>query len=373
MKLYKELERGRGKTEPLYQQIKRQLAKQIDTGSVAKGQRFPSISKMVENWDVDYQTVNLALELLEKEGLIKCEEGRGKGPVVVADAGLKYTAMFLRWSHDDFVMSITEGIRKFAEEKGMPFSMADVSDSQESFLNAISHPMAGVNGLILWPPDTIEFRRACLKALEKGVKIVFVDVKLDGLPVSSVSIDHVGGAQQATTHLIRKHHNPVYCFGLTPMSSVQARDPGWAMAMNQYGFRDHAGLVYETPDPKIERGDFYRKSLRAHINAASDLITGNKNGKLSVFCCTGFAAQGIYAAAKRMGLTIGQDIFVAGYGDDPVCWKLPVPLTSVQQNNEQVGYEAANTLLMEMSGTVRHPMSRLLPAKLRIRQSSVGE
>jgi LacI family transcriptional regulator len=216
--------------------------------------------------------------------------------------------------------------------------------------------MAGVNGLILWPPDTIEFRRACLKALEKGVKIVFVDVKLDGLPVSSVSIDHVGGAQQATTHLIRKHHNPVYCFGLTPMSS-----------------RDHAGLVYETPDPKIERGDFYRKSLRAHINAASDLITGNKNGKLSVFCCTGFAAQGIYAAAKRMGLTIGQDIFVAGYGDDPVCWKLPVPLTSVQQNNEQVGYEAANTLLMEMSGAVRHPMSRLLPAKLRIRQSSVGE
>ena len=373
MQLYKELQRGRGKKEPLYQQIKRQLANHIDTGTVAKGQRFPSISKMVENWDVDYQTVNLALELLEKEGLIKCEDGRGKGPIVVANTAARYTAMFLRWSHDDFVMSITEGIRKFAEEKGMPFSMADVSNSQESFLHAIAHPMAGVKGLILWPPDTIEFRRACLKALDKGVKIVFVDVKLDGLPVSSVSIDHLGGAQQATTHLIRKHHNPVYCFGLTPMSTVQARYQGWAMAMNQHGFRDHTGLVYETPSAEIEREDFYQRSLQAHINAASDLIASNKNGILSIFCCTGFAAQGMYAAAKKMGLTIGQDIFLAGYGDDPACWKLPVPLTSVAQNNEQVGYEAANTLLMEMSGASKHPMTRMLPAKLRIRQSSVGD
>jgi DNA-binding LacI/PurR family transcriptional regulator len=373
MKLYKELERGQGKTEPLYQQIKRQLAKHIDTGSVAKGQRFPSISKMVENWDVDYQTVNLALELLEKEGLIKCEEGRGKGPVVMADSGTKYTAMFLRWSHDDFVMSITEGIRKFAEEKGMPFSMADVSDSKEAFLTALSHPMAGVNGLILWPPDTIEFRRACLQALDRGVKIVFVDLKLEGLPVSSVSVDHIGGAHQATAHLIRKHHNPVYCFGLTPKSSVQARYQGWALAMNQNGFREHTGLVYETTEAAIERGDFYRRSLRAHTEAASSLIARNKNGTLSIFCCTGFAAQGIYAAAKKMGLTIGQDIFVAGFGDDPACWKLPVPLTSVAQNNEQVGYEAANTLLLEMSGASKHPMTRMLPAKLRIRQSSVGD
>jgi LacI family transcriptional regulator len=137
-------------------------------------------------------------------------------------------------------------------------------------------------------------------------------------------------------------------------------------------FRPDPLEFYETAEPKIEQDDFYGKSLRAHINAASELIAGNKNGKLSVFCCTGFAAQGMYAAAKRMGLTIGQDIFVAGYGDDPACWKLPVPLTSVAQNHEEVGYEAANTLLMEMSGASKHPMARLLPAKLRIRQSSVG-
>lgn len=366
-----ELQKGRAKDKPLYEQIQQQLIKQIQTGQLTSGDRLPSISKLVKKWQVDYQTVNLALKYMEKEGLIRCETGRGKGAVIITGGNCKYSMMFLRWGHDGFSLEITEGIRKYAEERKVRFAIADVSGAQHSLINTLASLTQGVDGIIVLPPENnIEFRKACLDALNRGTKIVFVDLKLDGLPISSVSIDHIGGAHQATKHLLNRHHNPVYCFGLTTCSSVQARYQGWALAMQESGFSNHSDFVYKTADADTAHNDFYELSLQNHTEAALKLL--NKNSRISVFSCTGFAAQGLYRAAEEMGLKIGTDVFVAGFGDDPVCRKLPVPLSSIAQNNEEVGYEAANTLFMEMAGLTKHPMIRLLPAKFHIHKSSTG-
>jgi len=73
----------RGKELPIYRQIAHYLKKQIDTEVIRVGERLPSMSQMVKEWDVNYPTVKTALELLVKDGVIHCEPGRGKGPLVV--------------------------------------------------------------------------------------------------------------------------------------------------------------------------------------------------------------------------------------------------------------------------------------------------
>ncbi len=93
---------------------------------------------------------------------------------------------------------------------------------------------------------------------------------------------------------------------------------------------------------------------------------------LSIFACTGYAAQGLYKAAADIGLQIGKDLFVGGFGDDAFCRRLPVPLTNIRQDWELLGREAASILVAEMSGVIRHTMHHLLPAKLQIRASSTG-
>jgi DNA-binding LacI/PurR family transcriptional regulator len=369
---YRKLKRGRGKGRPLYQQIQRHLSKQIQSGRVKSGWRLPSISQMVKGWNVDYQTINMALERMEKDGLIRRESGRGKGPVVLKGSETKYSTVFIRWNNEGFHLEITEGVRKFAEEKGFDLSVIDVSQSIDDLINAISHPVKGTDGIILVPSDSPEFRRACIHAQNLGIKIVFADRNLEGLPISSVTDDHVGGAHQATRHLLELWNMPVYCLGVTSVSSVQDRLQGWISAMRKYGFHEHDEYICQIPDLDMRRDDYLRMEAQHNHDAALKLLKQRKNKKTLIFTCTGNAAQGLYKAAQELSLKIGQDVFAAGFGDDPRSRRLKVPLTCVPQVFEELGYEAANVLYMEMTGSVKHPMYRLLPAKLQIRQSSTG-
>jgi GntR family transcriptional regulator of arabinose operon len=369
---YSKLKRGKGKGRPLYQQICRHLVKQINSGELKSGQRLPSISQMVKGWSVDYQTVTVALERMEKEGLIRRERGRGKGPVVLKGTEKKYSMVFVRWNNEGFHLEITEGVRKFAEEKGFDLSVTDASQSKNDLINAISNPIKDADGIILVPPDSPEFRRACIHAQGLGMKIVFADRNLEGLPISSVADDHVGGAHQATRHLLELWNMPVYCLGVTSVSSVQDRLQGWGAAMRRYGFQEHDSLIRCIPDIDMRRKDYLKMEAQYDYNAALGLLKERKKGKICVFTCTGSAAQGLYKAAEELDLKIGQDVFAAGFGDDPRSRRLKVPLTCVPQVFEELGYEAANVLYMEMAGAVKHPMYRLLPAKLQIRQSSTG-
>jgi len=348
-KIYNGLKRGRGKGQPLYEQIRRQLVKGIRTGQLKPGDRMPSVSQMVKNWQVDYQTVNLALERMERDGLIRCEAGRGKGPIVTNQPACGYSMMFVRWSNNGFPLSITEGIRKFAEEKGMVFSIADVSHSHNDFVSTIENPVRGVDGIIVIPHDTPEFRSACLRAQSLGTKIVFVDIRLEDLPVSSVSIDHVGGAHQATRHLLDLHGLPVYCMGATPYVAEQARMQGWEAAMRQHNFYDYEYYICETEHVDTRRANFLEISKAHNYKLALKLLQKQKNQgkKTSIFTCNGCAAQSVYKAAEELELRIGKDVYVAGFGDSPGCWQLPVPFTSIAQNWPDLGYEAANILFME--------------------------
>ena len=368
----RKLDEGRGKKAPLYKQVSDQLAAQIKSGQFGAGDRLPSISKLVKQWDVNYQTINLALARLEDQGLIRCESGRGKGPLVLVGSAQKFKMMFVRWSNDGYPMEICEGIRKFSEEKEVRFSIAHHASNKGDVADIIANLPANDTGLIMLPMYTPEFEKACHLAVERGIKMVLVDERLDDLPVSTLSIDHAGGAHQATAHLLKEHGGPVLCFGATSRMSVQERVCGWRSAMNNYGFIDHKQYLYKCPelDPLAEApGEL---ALNQSCEAARVMLSALTERPLLVLTCTGYAAQGLYKAAEELGLEIGKDLFVAGFGDDAFCHKLPVPLTNIKQDWEMLGQEAASILLAEMSGVIRHTMHHLLPAKLQIHASSVG-
>jgi len=71
-------------------------------------------------------------------------------------------------------------------------------------------------------------------------------------------------------------------------------------------------------------------------------------------------------------LQIGKDVFVVGFGDIPLAQTMPVPLSSVFQNSELVGYESAKLLYELITGDMEKPVHRILPVELRIRASSTG-
>jgi DNA-binding LacI/PurR family transcriptional regulator len=368
------LNRQNGKKKPLYEQIGHQLRRDIEVGRISVGERLPSPSRLVEQWKVDYRTVNLALKILEREGLIKSEQKRGAGAMVVNRSTVKYALMYVRWNQDALVFDIEAGIKRYASDNSIDVVIVDAFQSHEMFINSVLHPTSDVKGIVVLPAETPAYREAVLSAIRSGVRVVFVDRVLPGISVSAVLGDDVGGAYQATRHLLDRYGLPVYYFGHTgDPSSLRNRVLGWAAAMGAYNFTDLESYIIELPKTEWELGSDLKIAAEEHHKVAVQFFKNHSSKKNLIFAANDYIARSVYTAADEVGLKIGENVYIAGFSDFPFAAHLPVPLTSVRQPNEMIGYEAARVLCSEIVEEVKQPIHRILPVDLIVRASSGGE
>jgi DNA-binding LacI/PurR family transcriptional regulator len=368
----------RGKPIPLYRQVEKLIRDNIRSETIKAGERLPSVSEMVKEWDVAYQTVQAALNSLERDGMIRIESGRGKGAVVLGldKTERKHTMSFLKWCPDSLFITLERGARKFAEEHGDELITIDAKSSTERYCDIIAHPPKDVEGHIFWPYELKLYEQAVASAIKNGVKIVFVDRVLPSMIdfVSSVTADHFGGGYMATKHLVEQHGIGVHFFGWVDQpSSAYERCQGWRAAMSDYNYNAD-DFIWELPlseaeeDTKMSGRDLVNLNNQAALKAMSKC----KQKKYCVFTVGDDYARSIYFAAKELNLRIGKDVFVVGFGDKPFCRSYSVPLSSISIPNEQIGYEAARLLRQCICGEQKRPLHRTLPVKLEIRTSSVG-
>ena len=374
--------RDPGKPKPIYRQIVEHLKKRIISSDIKPGQSLPNMSDMVKQWDVGYPTVKSAMQLLEKEGLIRCEAGRGKGPVVLETkkTATECSIIFPRWIANKQFVEIAKGIQDYSKNLNVKVIIIDVFQDAERYLDLLLHPPQDAKGLILYPWDTPDYHRAVNDAINSGLKVVLVDRVMPDLKASSVAADHFTGAYEATKHLLDTHHCPVYYFGhVNCPSSACDRYKGWLEAMHEhnYDLNRSQSYVWELNVPEAEAivntRDLARLNLDKQKAKALDLFKTRQETTYSVFCLNDDAAKSIYWAADEMGLKVGKDVFVVGFGDVRFCELLDVPLTSVFQSDRKVGYEATRLLYDQIKGKQPHPMHLVLPVELKIRTSSTGK
>jgi GntR family transcriptional regulator, arabinose operon transcriptional repressor len=369
------LERGNGKSKSLYQQLRHQLQTEIQSGRWRCGERLPSISKLMAEWKLDYRTVVSALKLLEQDRFIRCEEGRGMGPLVVwrKAAERKAKILFAKWcSNGQFVRTVS-GVVRYAEEKNLDCSIVDAKQDHNNVLDVIRNAPLDVDGLLLYPWDNPEYRAAITTAVAAGLQVVFLDRNLPGMSVPAVTPDNFGGAYRATKHLLEAQGLPVYYFGLTGTHSSRIdRFHGWVEAMREH---DHEDISYlcELKGSEYEVSFSRREEVfQLNCDVARGLLAKAPSERISVFCYNGLSVRPIYLAAEERGLQIGRDVFVAGFMPAAFGDHLAVSLTRVIQNDELVGYEAARMLHQKITGEVKDPLDRILPINLEIRASSTG-
>src|SRR5512140_2645099 len=84
---------------PLYRQLYEQIAQKIRSGNLARGERLPATRELAGLLGLNRTTVSAAYELLEAEGLISGQVGRGSfvtsGPAA-AGRGVDWGALLER-------------------------------------------------------------------------------------------------------------------------------------------------------------------------------------------------------------------------------------------------------------------------------------
>ena len=80
-------------------------------------------------------------------------------------------------------------------------------------------------------------------------------------------------------------------------------------------------------------------------------------------------ATGVLSVLRERGRSVPGDIAVVGFDDSPAATSSAIPLTTVHQPSEQMGFEMADLLLRHLAGDEGVPQRNIMPTHL-VRRAS---
>ncbi len=198
---------------------------------------------------------------------------------------------------------------------------------------------------------------------EQKTPYVLVDRKFAGLNANFAGVDDEAAGRMATEHLIGLKRRRIAHIGGPKVSTAIGRLKGYRAAL---------AAQHIAADPELV-------VLREHGDDASDRSGYDAMRKLlalsplpdAVFCYNDPTAMGAMEAIVERGLRIPQDIAIVGCGNVRYAGFLRVPLTTIDQQSEEIGDCSAKLALalIEAKGAGR-PKTVLLEPKLVVRQSA---
>lgn len=171
----------------------------------------------------------------------------------------------------------------------------------------------------------------------------------------AVYSDDIQGAFDLTSHLIGDGHRDIWFIGDVEL-------PWYARCAQ--GYRDsmtHAGLTPRFSEIHSDDRQLGYLAMRS-ILSRRELVT-------AVFAGSDQIARGVYDALRQFGLSVPDDISVAGFNDSEAALMDP-PLTSVREFPEELGRHLAEFALRRVQEPRREPQQLVIPTQVMVRAST---
>jgi DNA-binding LacI/PurR family transcriptional regulator len=237
------------------------------------------------------------------------------------------------------------------------FLLSAAAADADTFAALIDQLVNGrrVEGLIVINPYADE-RHTHLPA---DFPVVFAGARPRQEITYSVALDDVAAAREATQHLLDLGHRRLgHITGPLAEDCSQDRRAGFQQALQAQGV---------TADPALEiEGDW---SAHSGYQALQQLA---QQGPLptAIFAQNDQMAAGVLRAARDLGLVLPDQLSVIGVDDIPMAAYFSPPLTTMRQDFQAIGQEAARLLLEAIEAPNAPQQQLLLSAKPVLRRST---
>jgi DNA-binding LacI/PurR family transcriptional regulator len=181
---------------------------------------------------------------------------------------------------------------------------------------------------------------------EEVVKLVNSDIPVITIDYAfqksySIISDNYGGMKQLTNFIIRQGHKEIaFIYGLNSLVTRNRID-GFTDAMEENGLK----VVKE-----YLRESLYRNSLMTEEQALKLIQLPNR--PTCIIAPDDTSAMGVVSAILKSGLQVVKDISIAGYDGVEMQQFIGVKLTTVKQEREAIGREAARKLIRMIEDNV---------------------
>ena len=245
-----------------------------------------------------------------------------------------------------FFATLIRGAEDCARENGYSLLICNTSEKLENelvYLQLLSRKR--VDGMILAPTGKND--ELIRDLIARGMQIVFIDRKLEGIEAPAVLSENEEGAYRATQHLIERGHRRIgIVLGLPHVSTTTERLRGYERALTDSGLEiDRSLIVYG------------HSQVKEGKKACLELLD-RKDRPTAVFATNNLMTLGVMMAIHELGLRCPQDVSVVGFDDFEWAAAFEPPLTTVAQDPYRIGEGAIRMLVTNLRNS-NHSFSEM--------------
>ncbi len=340
---------------PKYIKLADALREQIGKGKLKPGDRLPSQAELKAKYGISQATMERLHAHLEQDGLIVRMQGKGTfvaerpsrartGTVGVTGLGFLKDRSSYYWSH------ILEGIRSVASPAGYQILLID-DDPQGQALSKI-------DGMFTTSPDEPVGVRPVA-----GMPSVELITAIE--PHSGVVPDDFQGGRIVAEHLLSLGHKRIAMLSSLGYEPGERRIEGFRAAMSAAG----AGI----DDRQIRKvGDLWpsfvengRREMRRWLSE-----DWSELGCTALIAYNDPTAIGIIDTLRASGISVPDDVSVAGYDATGLYDYIEPLLTSVRVPLEEIGRVGMELLLATLECDAGCDKRVVIPVSLRVGRST---
>ncbi|MCD4824636.1 MAG: GntR family transcriptional regulator [Phycisphaerae bacterium] len=358
---------------PLYYQLRERIRQDILSGKLQAGSRVSSERELCEAYGVSRITAVRALTDLVKEGLLCRNQGKG---TFVADstAGKSSTVAVLipakaelPYYDPQMLLSIEDEAHKAGYNVMFCNTSNDIHKVDSYLEKLLQEKIAGIVYVPVAIPSGYyeENIGRIIRLRSAGVEVVlcdrnFLNVPEDvvGFELDCVYSDDIRGSIELTQHLLDNGRKKIALICPPMDSNIKNRIVGYrkTLADNDIPYFSELVRFVESYDPQ-EIADVVDKLVKLPDRPDAIFAT---NDRIAVMAMNALAEKGI---------SIPQEIAIAGYDNQEMGQYLDCPLTTVDRDRAEMGRVAMELLQERIAGTRTTPRHVAQPTKLIVRES----
>jgi DNA-binding LacI/PurR family transcriptional regulator len=228
----------------------------------------------------------------------------------------------------------------------------------------------GASGLIMYAVDGPLNVPVLGQLFDRGFPLVLIDRYFPGLAVDTVTMDNIGGGFIAVQHLVEQGYRRIGYIGTNNLrtSSIVERLAGYRWALDACDLQVEPDQICTAlrPTPWPVRD----AELDQHNQCALRAYLDRPERPDAAFACNDYVALQVVQAAEGLGLRIPEDLGIVGFDNVSYADYFGVPLTTVEQQFEELGATAASLVLDRINGQRTRLGRFVISTRLIVRRSS---
>jgi len=331
------------------------MARTLDDLAELSGVSRATVSRVINGGPVSAATRRRVLEVIEgtnyRPNLAARSLASGRTGVIGVVMHVDPPLLF----EDSYFVALLHGVSDVLADRASGMMLWLGNRSKEETLNRILG--TGLMDGVIVSADNLDDPLVD-GLLASDLPTVLIGHRRSDLTASYVDVDNVGASDTITTHLIEIGRTRIgHITGRRGTVAGEDRLSGYLRAMRRAGLNT---------DDLIVEGDFNRPS---GLSGGEILLDREVD---AIFCANDAMASGALQSMRARGLSVPEDVALAGFDDLPFAAELDPPLSTIRQGVHAQGSESAKALLSLLQTPEGGPRRVLLPTELVIRQSTVG-